>query len=80
MASKKLIKISKQITKIKDGRAVSLLEEIKTDGSITAVLKMITKLKEKGIPYFEIIEGITKLCYTKTISGKNYEVKRSISK
>ena len=77
MGNEKLITVFERIIKTEKGKEISSLKEIKTDGSESGTEKAVTTLQKEGVVYFEVVDPIKgdKLLYTKTLGGKNYEIK-----
>ena len=77
MASEKSIKVLQRVSKTEKGKSISILKEVKTDGTASGSEKAISKLQNLGVSYFEVLDqkkGI-KTLYNRTLSGKNYEKK-----
>ncbi|WP_340074513.1 hypothetical protein [Leptobacterium sp. I13] len=77
MATKKSITVYERILKKVKGKPVTERKEVKTDDTEEGVKKTIHYLQKKGIAHFEVDDNAAglKRIYTKTLSGKNYEIK-----
>jgi len=75
MASK--TKVFKRVPKKNKGAAISVLNEVKSDGSPAGVKKVIEGLKKKRVKYFEVhdFEAGRKNCFQLSISGQIYAEK-----
>jgi len=79
MATEKLVTVKKRVSKLVKKVPTFVLVDVKTDGTITAALKVIETLKKRGVSYFEMLDSSigTKTTFKKLISGQSYEVKCS---
>jgi|GEM_PF-5777803 len=73
----KLIIVSERESKVVGGKSAHKMKLVKTDGTAASADQAVLDLQKKGVHYFEVLneESNTKMCYTKMISGKNYEKK-----